>query len=238
MANVVITGAGMGLGMELLKCHLSRGDVILGCDMEISPELKKLSEEYPKHVYPILMDVALGESVKTGAVKIKETIDHMDYIYQNAGVFYFDDEQPLEKADFERALDQYNINAVGMMRVIQALHDLFVKGTFMCVTASDSASIKWTLDTVYKLGDRHKSIIYNMSKAAMTMGACYFYDELVNRIGGRMLIVHPGWMRTRNGGPNAPNDPAESARHIFAMSTGEKKVDGLFVDYLGNSIPW
>ena len=237
MANVVITGAAIGLGMEFLKLHVARGDKVIGCDRDISDELKNLAEENPL-VKAIDMDIACGESVKAGCEKIKKMITYMDFIYQNAGVFYFEDELPIEKADFERALDTYNINAVGMMRVIQGLHPLFIKGTVMCCTASDSASLKLTLDKVYKPGDRYSSIIYNMSKAAMCMGACYFYDELVNRIGGRLLIVHPGWMRTSMGGPNAPGDPAENARSIFAMSTGERPTTDIFVDHLGNPIPW
>jgi NAD(P)-dependent dehydrogenase (short-subunit alcohol dehydrogenase family) len=237
MGNVVITGAGRGLGMELLKLHLQRGDRIIGCDKEISDDLKRLADEN-QHITAVEMDIAVGESVKDGAAEIKKSIGHMDFVYQNAGVFYFKDELPVQEADFERALDSYNINAVGMMRVIQALYPLFTKGTVMCCTASDSASIQWTLEKVYKPGDRYSSIIYNMSKAAMTMGACCFYDELVNRIGGRLLIVHPGWMRTKMGGPDAPCDPSESARHIFEMSTGVKKAGHIFVDYLGNPIPW
>jgi hypothetical protein len=45
-------------------------------------------------------------------------------------------------------------------------------------------------------------------------------------------------MRTKMGGPNAPCDPSKSTYHIFEMSTGLKKTEHIFVDYLENPIPW
>ncbi len=54
-----------------------------------------------------------------------------------------------------------------------------------------------------------------------------------------VVPVHPGWVKTDMGGPNAPLSPEESVRGmrelIGRLSLGDS---GKFFDYQGKELPW
>jgi hypothetical protein len=53
------------------------------------------------------------------------------------------------------------------------------------------------------------------------------------------LLIHPGWVKTRMGGENAPLSPVVSAAGIWKVIHGiETKHNGTFVNYLGQKISW
>jgi NAD(P)-dependent dehydrogenase (short-subunit alcohol dehydrogenase family) len=53
------------------------------------------------------------------------------------------------------------------------------------------------------------------------------------------VALHPGWVRTRMGGKNAPLSPEESAVQLFKVLTslGEEQ-NGTFLNYQGENIHW
>jgi NAD(P)-dependent dehydrogenase (short-subunit alcohol dehydrogenase family) len=54
-----------------------------------------------------------------------------------------------------------------------------------------------------------------------------------------VIILHPGWVRTDMGGPQAPVLPGDSARglkQVIAAATLENT--GKFIDYQGKELPW
>ena len=54
-----------------------------------------------------------------------------------------------------------------------------------------------------------------------------------------MILVHPGWVETDMGGPNAPIQAEEIVTGIMARIE-EQTLDmtGRFVDYAGTGLPW
>jgi NAD(P)-dependent dehydrogenase (short-subunit alcohol dehydrogenase family) len=79
---------------------------------------------------------------------------------------------------------------------------------------------------------------YRASKAALNMITKALAGDLAAR-GVIVVCLHPGWVRTRMGGPNAPID-------VEASVTGQQKVlDGLrledsgsFFNFDGERLPW
>jgi hypothetical protein len=54
-----------------------------------------------------------------------------------------------------------------------------------------------------------------------------------------LAMLHPGWVQTDMGGPNATISPEESVsgmRRVIAGLTPERS--GSFLDYKGEEIPW
>ena len=77
-----------------------------------------------------------------------------------------------------------------------------------------------------------------MSKAALNMQSKILQNYLGSR-GFKVLAIHPGWMRTNMGGPNAAISPDESAEGIFQLALREWKADDpIYVDYRGVPLPW
>ena len=77
---------------------------------------------------------------------------------------------------------------------------------------------------------------YRMSKAALNMFNKSFaidYPEVIS------LVVHPGWVKTDMGGPQAPLPPEIAVRGILSVvNRATTKQTGKFFDYEGNELPW
>ena len=53
------------------------------------------------------------------------------------------------------------------------------------------------------------------------------------------VLIHPGWVRTDMGGPNAPLSPQESVRAMRRLiDTLGPKDSGKFYSYDGHEHPW
>jgi NAD(P)-dependent dehydrogenase (short-subunit alcohol dehydrogenase family) len=79
---------------------------------------------------------------------------------------------------------------------------------------------------------------YRMSKAALNMASRSMAIELRSE-GIISVVVHPGWVQTDMGGPNAPTPVDESVRHMLALIDRlTQKESGRFFDYRGSALPW
>ena len=79
---------------------------------------------------------------------------------------------------------------------------------------------------------------YRSSKAALNAAMKGLSLEVAKR-GVGVLLFHPGWVRTRMGGKDAPLSPAESVsamRRLVDQYT--PRQSGHFYNYDGCEIPW
>lgn len=52
-------------------------------------------------------------------------------------------------------------------------------------------------------------------------------------------VLHPGWVKTTMGGPNALIDTTTSVQGLMQVMAGlNEQSNGLMFDYAGKSIPW
>jgi len=80
--------------------------------------------------------------------------------------------------------------------------------------------------------------IYKSSKAALNMTMACFADE-VAADGIKVVIYHPGWVRTDMGGPSATLSPTQSVVSMRASIASLTMADsGTFLNYDGASMPW
>jgi NAD(P)-dependent dehydrogenase (short-subunit alcohol dehydrogenase family) len=86
--------------------------------------------------------------------------------------------------------------------------------------------------------DAGKDNAYRSSKAALNAAMHGLAHELELR-GIGVLLLHPGWMRTRMGGSSASLSPEESVRGMLSLADRfEPGMSGTFLRYDGASIPW
>ena len=78
-----------------------------------------------------------------------------------------------------------------------------------------------------------------MPKAALNIQSVILQRYLKPE-GIRVLLFNPGWMHTQMGGPDAPLDPAESARGIVGLAEAlRNKPDSyMYWNYNGTERPW
>lgn len=80
--------------------------------------------------------------------------------------------------------------------------------------------------------------LYGASKAALNHLARNFALSL-SKARLTVLLLHPGWVRTDMGGPDAPLDVATSCKGLVKTVTHAAGQGGhRFVDYQGHALPW
>ena len=87
-----------------------------------------------------------------------------------------------------------------------------------------------------RTGSGHYS--YNASKAALNMLGRLFSFDLAG-MGIKSVLLHPGWVKTSMGGPDAEisaKDSVEGMLNIIDNLTAEQ--NGKFLDYEGQELVW
>jgi NAD(P)-dependent dehydrogenase (short-subunit alcohol dehydrogenase family) len=232
--NVLVTGADAGLGLSLVKRFLQGGYTVFAGVYRSALNLNALTLEYGDSLALIPLDVADMDSVRAAVRQVKERTGTLDVIINNAGIHLKHSQLPLEQLDFaDRQLQQtMDVNTFGPLRVIQQFQPLLEKGDAKLILniSSEAGSIADCR--------RESQFAYCMSKAALNMQSKILQNYLGPR-GFKVLAVHPGWMHTNMGGPDAPLPPGESAEGIFQLATREWiTADPIYMDYRGNLLPW
>ena len=226
--KVLITGAGRGLGLSFVRVYLEQGDTVYaGIRGEASEELRALGAEFPDTLCILRMDVAETESCRAAAEEVPAPLD---MIINNAAVKNEASDKELPDFDPDGALYEYNVNALGPLRVVKAFLEHLHEGSQVVNISSEAGSIETNW--------RKAEYGYSMSKAALNRGSVILGEYLKDRRIS-VTVVHPGWLKTGMGGKNALHDPDENARILMEYIDAYKDAeDTPFIDYEGNVFPW
>lgn len=231
--NILVTGANRGLGLSFVVESVSRGHhVWAGVRSEGSrtEQLQALQAEHPEHINIVALDVTDEASVQAAAAQIAEADGHLDGVINNGAILVARDSD-IEQLDFADVKRSFEINTFGPMLVVKHMLPLLRKGSQQSIINISSESGSFT--NAYG-----RDFPYALSKTALNMFSTQMYKELAPQ-GYQVLAIHPGWMRTDMGGPNAIGTPDESAARI--MDIIERKVaiddDVVFIDIHGKAFP-
>jgi len=219
MSTVLITGANRGIGLELCRQLRERGDRVIAACRKAGPELEGAASQVHEGV-----DVADDASVQRLAEALGDTA--IDVVVNNAGIM---SNESLEDLDFERIRRQFEVNALGPLRVTAALLSRLGYGAKVVVVTSRMGSIADNTS-----GGRYG---YRMSKAAVNMAAVSLARDLKDR-GIAVGILHPGMVATDlTGGRGIP--PAEAASGLVArIDELDLETTGTFRHANGEALPW
>ncbi len=217
MATVVVTGANRGIGLELVKAFKARGDEVIGACREPSEQLKALGVR----IEPL--DVTDEASVQAFAGRV----DGVDVLVNNAGILA---QETLDHLDTDSIRRQFEVNALGPLRVTAALRPKLNKGGKVAIITSRMGSVSDnTSGSMYG---------YRMSKAAVNMAGKSLAEDLK---GDRVAValLHPGFVRTEMTGGNGMVGPDESARGLVArIDELDLEHTGTFWHANGEELPW
>jgi len=232
--NVLITGAGRGLGLEWARQELAIGSTVIATARR-KAEAEGLAElaRGPQGASLTILDMDVTEDASVAACvrAVEERVDVIDDLVHNAGIYGPRGDRACDAAPDEvrRVLE---VNTIGPYRVTRAFLPL--------VRKASSPRILFVTSRMGSIGDAPSgsSYAYRMSKSALNMlGANLAHD--LSDDGVLCLLLHPGWVRTRLGGAKAPLAPAEAVagmRRVVERATLAQ--NGSFLDHSGATVPW
>lgn len=228
----LVTGASRGIGRELCAQLLMGGTTVVACTRQPGGAgLAQLDGAHPGRLHELTCDVGDAGSVETAAREIAERVDHIDLLFNNAGV-YPREAGALGALDLGAVEEAFRINAVAPLRIVRAVLPLLQRGTGRRVINVTSL--------MGSIGDNSSggSYAYRMSKAALNMATVNLAHELRGS-GFIVLALHPGWVRTDMGGEAAPLDVEPAATQILATVRRAGPGDqGGFLGPDGRRLPW
>jgi len=222
--TVLVTGANRGIGLELAGQLTAQGHQVIGTARKPAEatQLKALG------VTVMQLDVIDPASVAALATALGD--QPIDLLINNAGT---GGQSPVSfpETDFERVKMTFDVNSIGPMRVTQALLPNLLAGEGKTVVhiSSGMGSIA---------GNRGGYYGYRASKAALNMLNSSLALELREQ-GVTSVVLHPGWVQTRMGGPGAEITVEVSVAGMLKVISGlGLEQSGHFYDYQGNELPW
>lgn len=207
MANIAITGAGRGIALDLTRQHLARGDRVFALvrNPGTARDLGALSNEYKKSLSIQQMDVGSDASVDAAVAAIGD--EPIDLLYNVAGVVGEMSAQ-LESVDWEDFDAAIEVMLKGPLRVLVAFLPNMKEGSKVINFSSQLAASTWPYGGFYP---------YVAAKAGLNRLMRSVAIDLKDR-GIVVGIIHPGYVQTDMGGPDADITPEESARGIIALA--------------------
>jgi NAD(P)-dependent dehydrogenase (short-subunit alcohol dehydrogenase family) len=227
--HYVITGASRGIGLELTRQSLKTGHRVsaLVRNPARSEKLQALTREFPETLKIHEVDVLKAASIETFAKTLgKEPID---VLINNAGILP-EGGNSFEEIKMESIEECLAVNTVSPARVTQILFPWLKKSA-----QPKLVNITSLMGSIADNESGH-SYAYRMSKAALNM---LTKTIAVDHPGMIAFVIHPGWVKTDMGGPQAPTHADESARGILKKVAEARPADsGRFFDFSGEELPW
>ena len=221
MPTVMITGASRGIGREFVRQYLDAGwDVIATCR---NPEGAGYEDGEA-----LQLDIADPINVKNLSEQLSGKA--IDLLINNAGVNLAKNTN-IGTFDYDSWDEIFWVNVLAPLRVTE----LFI----LNIEISERRQIVFLSSIMASLEQNTGGMpVYRSSKAALNQAVLSITPHL--RLKGiTTLLIHPGWVKTDMGGPNAAIDAQTSVsgmRETLDSLTLDRT--GSYVNYDGKTIPW
>ncbi len=197
MKRIVITGANRGIGFEFVRQLSQHNYQVLACykDPEHCDDLK-LFCKLNSNVQPLQLDVSNDMSIRGLAKELGD--QPIDWLINNAGI---QGEHGVTIGNIDRAnfINLMNVNCFGALKLSEKLLPNLQNGQDKLIVAISSA-----LSSIseHQIG---RSYAYRSSKAALNCVMRSFAQDAM-QFNIKAMVLNPGWVKTRIGGPKAPID--------------------------------
>ena len=230
MPSVLVTGSNRGIGLEWCRQYADAGwRVFATCrHPEQAEELHELASRHPQLSIHCL-DVTQAESLNALCAELQD--ESIDVLINNAGV-YLEKYIRTHELRYDDWVQTFEVNTLGPMRVTEALVELVARSRRRLVV--NMTSHMGSIAEIGAQGDYY----YRSSKAALNAAMKGLSIALAER-GIGVLLLHPGWVKTRMGGWDAPLTTTESVqgmRRLVEKFTMDRT--GRFFRYNDTEIPW
>jgi NAD(P)-dependent dehydrogenase (short-subunit alcohol dehydrogenase family) len=223
MDTVLITGANRGIGLSLAQAHAARGDKVIGVCRKDSPELKATGAQ---------VEAGIDVTDPASLLRLVKKLDRMRIhrLWLNAGVLERDRLGGIDAAGFESLRRQFEVNALGPLRVAQSLLDNLASGSKVVIMTSRMGSVADN--------DSGGYYGYRASKAAVNAIGKSLAVDLRPR-GIAVYLLHPGYVATDMVGRSGDITPEVAAqRMVELVDKLDMDESGSFHHSNGSPLPW
>ena len=225
-----ITGANRGIGLALTKLFLADGwQVIATCRCNnTATMLNQLKNEY-KHLHIYELDIT--DYLQIAALSAKLVDSKIDVLLNNAGI-YGPKGYGFGNCDAQAWREVFEANVIAPTKLAEAFVSQVLNSELKIIAALSSRVGSHTENT------KGGGYIYRSSKAALNSVVKSLSNDLLPQ-GVKTVALHPGWVQTEMGGPNALISAEESAlglKQVIESLTDDQS--GGFYSYKGEQIPW
>jgi len=244
--NVLITGCNRGIGLELVKHYLKLASPPTNLlatfrDEKSSEELLKMAEENA-NLHALKFDIVKRDTFAAFASQVSDIVKDqgLNLVIQNSG--YLADNRELDNITPEDMIYSYEVNCVGPLFLTRELLPLLkaaVSKDKPLFTVDNAACVLMST-AVASIAENSGGKIYpyRCSKTGLNMAMKSLSVDLKDT-GILIMAMHPGWVKTRMGGPNALIDTETCVSTMIETLQGLTEKDhGTLLRYNNTSIPW
>jgi len=218
---VLITGANRGIGLALTEQYASSGYYVYAICRQASEELKRIAQ----------VNVIEGIDV-TDDAHIKQLKDAiagvtLELVINNAGVLT---QESLGEINYSAVERQFLVNALGPLKVTEALQLSLVEGSKVALISSRMGSVSDN--------GSGGSYGYRMSKSALNAAGKSLAIDMQAK-GVAVGLFHPGFVQTglvNNAGYVTASQAAEQL--ITRIAQLDLASSGIFRHANGEVLPW
>lgn len=229
-STLMITGANRGIGLELCAQFAGDGWRVIACcrNPETADALQSLAE---RHAGVEIHALEVTDYDQLGALARQLDGRPIDILLCNAGI-YGPRGMGFGEVDPAAWREVLEVNTIAPLMLVQAFVDNLAlsRQKLAAVISSKVGSIA---DNSSGGG-----YLYRSSKTAVNQVVKSLSIDLAGR-DIAVISLHPGWVRTDMGGPDAEISTGESAAGLKAiLQSAGRAQSGQFLEYDGEPIPW
>ena len=223
MATILVTGANRGIGLALVQHFRQRGDQVIATCRRGSAALDASGARVEAGI-DVTDDASLSGLLRRLDGK------SVDQLWLNAGILARDTLDKMNHEGFEALRQQFDVNAIGPLRVAHALLPNLHRGSRIAIMTSRMGSMADNGSGGY--------YGYRASKAAVNaIGKSLAVDLAPRGIG--VYLLHPGYVATDMVDGHGDITPEVAAQRLVGvLESRSPEHSGGFWHSNGSELPW
>ena len=231
MKKILVTGANRGLGLGLVKKFLKNDEKVFCTTRNVSKskELILCKEKYNDNLEICELDLLDKDSPNILSNFLGD--ETIDLFINNAGVIGHS-AQHFKSVSLNHWLEVLKVNLIAPLLITQSI----IKN----IEKSSEKKIYIISSKVGSIEDNKSGgmYIYRSSKTALNQVVKSLSIDL-KPLGISVISLHPGWVKTEMGGPNALLSVEESVNGMVDVISNTSIINsGQFINYDGTRLPW
>ena len=229
--KILVTGANRGLGLGLVKKFLKNNEKVICTTRNFSKskELILCKKKYNDNLEICELDLLDKDSPNILSNFLGD--ETIDLFINNAGVIGHS-AQHFKSVSLNHWIEVLKVNLIAPLLITQTI----IKN----IEKSSERKIYFISSKVGSIEDNKSGgmYIYRSSKTALNQVVKSLSIDL-KPLGISVISLHPGWVRTEMGGPNALISVEESVNGMVDVISNTSIINsGQFINYDGTRLPW